>query len=168
MITSSNIALYAMANRLRGTKLAGATESTTVSRIVACAAMASVSPNAIGFAVLLIGLWLAFLPAWGRYLGAIVNNAIPDEKEVWVIDAIVDKVALPAAVWGALAMCLRFALFVPVIAAYAWAVDGSYLVALGAPLMGVACYPFKGMGGKGWALAEYAYGAVLGILIGLV
>lgn len=161
----SDTILYAMANRLRGTKLGGATESTTISRIVCCLAMASVAQSILGALVLFIGFWLAFLPGWGRYLGAIVNNVIANEKEVWVIDYIMDRFILSPTIWGTIAMCLRFLMFAPALAIYTWVVNGSYLPLLGVPLMGIVCYIFRKRAGKGWALCEYAYGAVLGIIV---
>jgi len=160
------IILYALANRARGTKLSGDADSTTAARLVCVLAMATAMPTLLSAAVLAVGLFLAFLSGWGKYIGAIVNGAIPNESEFAPVDAIMRYMPVEnPAIWGAIAMTLRMCLFIPAVGVALYFAHGNMLLAALCPLMGLAYYPFKGMGGRGWALGEYASGAVLGAII---
>lgn len=163
------LALYALANRARGTDLSGDTDSNFVSRSVAALAMASVASGWLSFLCLAIGFFVVFLPGWGKYVGAIVNEATNAEGEFAPVDWVMGKMpfVMAPALWGAVAMCLRLSLYAPVVATAAWLSGGSPILGAACLLLGAAYYPFKGMGGKGWALGEYASGAALGVIVSL-
>lgn len=166
------ILCFSVLNRARGSKFFDLTTSTTFSRIVSTNGMGVLvgvlSGNVWAGVVAWLGLFLAFLPGWGKYVGAIVNNAVPNEDEFAPVDMVMRYLPImPPALWGAAAMALRMSLFIPAVGIALYFAHGNTLIAALCPLMGLAYYPFKGMGGRGWAYGEYASGAVLGAIIGL-
>lgn len=174
MIDALFIALCAAANRARGSKVFGLTDSTAEARAVfsVTVALASLAIGAGLWQMLIIfaGLFAWSVPGWGKYFSAIHGRDNPQEKEIGWIDDIgyntvfgVDHESNRRR--GAICMGLRGVYMLPMFLALAWFNPWALLIAPLCLLQGIPYYLAGYYQREPVMAAELAWGACIGLMI---